>query len=129
MRAIYAHFAADPGGAFYRIVGGRLQPVRGVPGTPTPLAVFKVISDEPEHRPTELIEDCLVQFSVFLDGETASADDAYAALEALDALYDDCALSVDGHEAFYMLREASDVDNKTGPWHVRADYRVLLEKE
>ena len=132
MTAIYGKFS---GSALSTAVGGRVYLDQAPEeGAEYPYVVFFIVSSVPEKTFTEDFEDTAIQFSLF--SASKSAAEITAIYSALDALFDECALTITSDMLLRMHRtnlttmvEDITVANATvGVRHWAVDYEVLIEK-
>lgn len=102
LTGIYTLFNADPSGAFYTDVAGRMYTRRAPEGTPYPYAVLilptlpHTWTFDSDHYTVD------VQFNIFSQSESETEiGDMY---DHLVALFDDCSLTVAGWTAMKMVR-------------------------
>ena len=97
-----------------------------------PYCVFMLVSGTPEDTFTEKFADCLVEFMLVTNDD--SAINIGACFEYLKALYDDCKLPIAGnaYAPVYMQRESwhllRDDEQEGGFWQYIVDYRILVQE-
>jgi hypothetical protein len=100
-----------------------------VPQYPSyPYCVFQLISGTADHLFIETLEDVLLQFSIFDNSESAAT--VCSVYNALNALYDNCALSIANYGFISMLREFQHLlrldEAEGGFWQFVVQYRIRL---
>lgn len=113
--------------AAYIALGGRLYLHMAPQGATAPYAVYMLISNVPDWTFTDGHERATIQFSIYSAAQSAS--EVCDAMDALQALYDDCALAVTGFSPLYMQRGLSRLLRDEDTWAYHVEYDVLLEKE
>lgn len=136
LAAIKANFDATSGGppavhnAAYLALGGRLYLSRAPQGATAPYCIYSMVSQVAGWTFSEAEEMFRIQFSVW--SQSASSVEAQDAMSAVQALFDDCTLSVTGYNHVYMQREFSTLLREDAAdeiwWHALTDYNVMLEK-
>ncbi len=133
--AIYNQFANTSGSppvntTIYTDLGGRLFNTFAPQGTQYPYAVFQLVSDVPEWTFTEDLEDVILQFNIFDNGESSANVCQY--FTDLDALYHQCILTLSNYDCLYMFREISHLlrhdEPEGGVWQYLVQYRILLQE-
>jgi hypothetical protein len=136
LTAIKARFDATSGGppavhnAAYLALGGRLYLAQAPQGATAPYCIYSMVSQVAGWTFTSAEETFRVQFSVW--SQSASSVQAQDAMAAVQALFDDCKLTVTGYRHVYMHRDFSTLLREDAVdeiwWHSITDYRIMLEK-
>ena len=136
--AIYSQFTGPVDGsgkpitpnALYTALPGGLHNTK-IPQYPTyPHAVFQLVSGTADHLFMETLEDVLLQFNIF--DTSQSATNVCNIFNDLNALYDNCILSVSNYGFISMLREFQHLirneEQEGGFWQYLVQYRIIIEK-
>jgi len=109
-------------------VSGRMFNAFAPQGTAFPYIVFQDITGSTDVNFTHKHEEYLYQFSLF--SAESSIYEIGKMFKDLDALYDECVLSIDGWTFVYMhkevMRGATRDEDKI--WYGTADFRIRVEK-
>ena len=132
MKALYVRFKSTTGSpaihnSLYTALNGKLYNSLIPQDASMPFGIFEVIANVYDWTFSESLERVKVQFSVYLDANNA-ATSAQDMMEHIKSLYDDCSLTVDGFQTYYMRRGNSFMTFEDNVWHVMVDYDLLLEK-
>jgi len=124
------------GSALSTAVGGRIFLDQAPAKVIFPYIVWFIVTSNPEKTFTEDFENILIQFSIFSTASSAAEiADIYA---ALDALYDECTLTITGGDILLRMHrtnlttvpggsiDAPDASNSFRHWAV--EYSILIEK-
>ena len=126
--AIYALFSTS---TLASLIGGRLYKGQAPEGAEFPYATYGVISIVPERTFCEHYENVMVQFDLFsITSSSSEVEDLYS---ALDALYDECSLSITGSTLVWMRRVNAIlmIEDNTTPagtqkvWAYHVDFEVF----
>ncbi len=102
-KALFAHFQAHTGHAFYTGVDGRLAYLRAPERAPYPRAVFSFVDADPEDTWTERNDDVLIQISVWATSADAAENLASAAYD----LFEGQSMAASGLLPFRLRRDTS----------------------
>jgi hypothetical protein len=121
LKAIRDRFTAAGLGATFTGLYLREAPV----GTARPYLTFAPITGQLLHSMGDFSRDQLVQFDLWYSGESAKL--ALAAAELVTAAYDECTLTIAGHNHIRMFRDMEpiltvDEEADAAGWRVQVDY-------
>ena len=121
------------GSDFLNSVGGRFRNGRAEDGEQYPYCVFLLpVTADPVWLSTftEDIEDLTIQFSIF--SSLYSPSEAWTIYGYLNALYEECTLTITGKKLIHMARrntvyipEDHTVEGTQRIHHVAVDYRII----
>ena len=124
------------GSSLLNLIGGRFYENEAPAKVIFPYIVWFIVTSNPEKTFTEDFENILIQFSIFSTASSAAEiADIYA---ALDALYDECTLTITGGDILLRMHrtnlttvpggsiDAPDASNSFRHWAV--EYSILIEK-
>ena len=102
-------------------------------GTEFPYVTYFLVSDVPWDRLVERGEDALIQFDIFSKKSTTTVDPATEACELydlLDAVYDECYLTITGYTHVSIKREFAELPppDEDSVYQYSITYRILIEK-
>ena len=130
--AIFAKCAI--GTSLYTAIGGRIYKGRAPARAAYPYVVYLIVSNSPEKTFSENFENTIIQFSLFSSASgSTEVEDMYT---YLNALYDECALTVTGStwvwmkwaNSILMLEEhATTLGGTIEVWHYAVDYDVKTQ--
>ena len=135
--AIYSKFTATTEGShnsLYTSIGGRMYENEAPEGADFPYCVYMVVSDVPEYPGGKTIEQTLIQFSLF--SSLSSSSEIKDMLAYLQALYDDCSLTITANDLIYFIRgsltpmrdEVTTSSGTSGVWHYAQEYDLEMVK-
>lgn len=121
------------GSALSAHIADRLFPGRAPDGTDYPYAVFRVVTDVPDHTFSEDFEEVIVQFSLFsITSEPTEVENMFTDLKTL---YDEKEMNITDSTLIWMRRvlAAFNVEEHTSTrqsgvqqvWAYHVDYEVL----
>ena len=114
-------------------IGGRLYKGRAPDGAVYPYVVYFVVSDYPEYPSTTTIERVMIQFSLYSDDQSSTAE-IEDMLVYLRSLYDDCSLTITSNTLIYFIRgnlttmreDHTTLAGTVGVWHYAQEYNVMI---
>lgn len=96
-------------------------------GTLFPYVVYHLLTGTPNNTYTEKAENVIIEFLICSDKNSSSEIDTI--YDYLDALYDDCALTVSGYNSIYVSRESFEgAEFEDGVWNKYVLYRTEIQK-
>lgn len=96
-------------------------------GTAFPYVVYHLITGTPNNTYTEKAENIIIEFLICSSNDSSSEVDTI--YDYLDALYNDCALTVSGYNSIYVSRESFDgAELMDGIWNKHILYRTEIQK-
>jgi len=101
--------------------------------TDFPYGVFFLVSDIPWDRFVERGNEAVIQFNIFSRKTSTTVDpltEISNLYELLDAVYDECTLTIDNYTHVSMKRELGELipGDESGVYQCSISYRVLMEK-
>jgi len=90
------------GSALYNDVGGRIFLDTAPEGTEFPYVAFFIVSGVPEYPSNKIMEDIIMQFSLF--SASQGATEITTMHKDLKAILDDCSLSITDSTLIYFIR-------------------------
>lgn len=131
--AIYAKCA---GAALNTLTNGQIYHGKAPAGTRYPYVVFSRVTSIKEKTFTEKFDCPLIQFSAF-SADQSSSTEIYDIAEAIEALYDECSLSISGSTLLRMYLENTvgpfeddsiSQDGADGGWACHLDFNLLVDE-
>lgn len=120
-QAVFTRFNSTEGAALKTALGGRLYNTGAPQGATFPLATVSLVSNTTD----QLVEKCLVQFSVFSSASSMSEVGTIYAL--LTALFDNCDLANLGTpDNLGMERSFSQLFHEDNVWHYVIEYECWV---
>lgn len=122
------------GSTFSTDVGGRIFLDEAPHGSDYPYCVFFIVSDVPANTFSDLLDDILIQFSLF--SESQGATEITTIYNDLVALFDNCSLTIATDTHIWMMREnlttmVEDIETPSGNQRVKhwaVDYSIMVAK-
>lgn len=120
-QSVFTRFNSVDGAALKTALGGRLYNTSAPQNAAFPLAVVSLVSNTAD----QLVEKCLVQFSIFSMSTSAAEVGAIYAL--LTALFDNCDLANLGTpDNLGMERSFSNLTREDNVWHYVIEYECWV---
>ena len=96
-------------------------------GTAFPYVVYHLLVGTPNNTYTEKAENVIVKFLICSDKNSSNEIDTI--YDYLDALYNDCVLTVVGYNSIFVSRESFDgAELIDGIWNKNILYRTEIQK-
>jgi hypothetical protein len=119
----------DVANDFNTAIGGRLYLQNAPQGATLPYAVYFLISNPVDYNFTSVFDNPQIQFSLFSEAdENAEILDMH---QKLKAHFDDCVLTVSGHDFIKMERQfdlGPSKDPEFEVWNFPVQYEIWLRK-
>lgn len=115
-------------------VGGRIFLDKAPEESAFPYIVFSIVSDVPDDTFQELLEDILIQFSLF--STSSGAAEISGIYSDLRSLFDNCLFVITNNFHLWMIRQnlttmVEDITTPTGTVGVKhwaVDYSIMLQR-
>ncbi len=122
-------FNASTSDSFYVSVGGRLYNTFAPQPTVYPYAVFFLVSDVPEFRfGQEIQDDIVLQFNLFSDdNDGVEINNMH---QYLKTFWDDSTFTITGFNNLYFIRTNGFLlrDEERSVWQYAVEYEVMIEQ-
>lgn len=121
------------GSDFLNAVSGRFFKGRAPQNTDYPYCVYNIVSTSPEKTYNEVFENTIVSFSIFSEASgSTEIEDIYT---YLNALYDECTLTITGWTLIWMKRtnasllpeEHNTPNGVIDVWHYAIDFEIKMQ--
>ncbi len=120
--------------AFWNDIGGRFYNGQAPDDAQYPYCVFTHVNGNPDDDFKNKNDEILLQFSIFLNNQ--SPVEVMDAADHLQALYDDCTLSITSATLVNFIRGADglipeNIETPEGTqqaWHYHVDYNIYIQR-
>ena len=127
-KAIYSKFTGSTGAtSLYVTLTGGLHNTKAPQDTNYPYAIFYLIGDRPDRTFDSLMENNLIQFTIYDDNSGVS--NICDLFKALKVLYDNAVLSLTDYDSIAVRREFSNLETSFDIWQYVCQYRIIIQEK
>lgn len=93
-----------------------------------PFGLFQIVSNTPNYNFSDDFEDTLIQFKLFSDDKSSSAE-LDVMFDALKTTFDFAIITVTNHTTVSMIRQSAVKSKDENVWQYMVLYRLLLQRD